>query len=132
MKRAILLASALLAATAAHAAEPKIGRVALTLPDSQEFTDEFKADAPKIVLHAELLDVPAGSKVGAAWIAAEVDGVEADYKIDAAVVDVGEDGAEEATFTLSKPDAGWPVGAYRVDIDIDDVAMESADFSIVN
>lgn len=132
MKCAVLLASALLAATAAHAAEPKIGRVALTLPDNQEFADEFEADASKIVLHAELLDVPAGSKVSAAWIAAEVDGAEADYEIDAAVVNVGEDGVEEATFTLSRPDAGWPVGSYRVDIDIDDVTMESADFTIVN
>ena len=58
--------------------------------------------------------------------------MEADFRIDAAVLNVGEEGAQEATFSLRRPDAGWPIGSYRVDLDIDDVAMESLEFSIAD
>jgi hypothetical protein len=130
MKIKAILAGAfvLLAATAAQA-DPHIGQTALALVDSNTAQDVFKPDTPKIVLHAELVDMPDGTKVAADWIAEKTDAAPANYKIDSAEI-VTTKAINEASFSMTKPDAGWPVGDYRVDLSIDGKPATSVKFTV--
>jgi hypothetical protein len=119
----------LLTVTAAYANEPGYGRLAFSAPDSKTAQDQFRPDAAKVVLHAELMDVPEGVKLGATWIAEKTSVAPPNYKIDSA--ELVAEGTNEASFSLSKPDAGWPVGDYRVDLSIDGKTVKSAHFSVV-
>jgi hypothetical protein len=130
MKTQVILAGALvlLAATAAQA-DPHFGQLATSVVDSQSGQDVFKPDTPKIVLHAEMVEMPPGTKLDADWIAEKTDAAPANYKIDTSHVLV-ETGSNEASFALSKPDAGWPVGDYRVDLFIDGKPANSVAFKV--
>jgi len=115
----------------ALAADPSIGRTALTLPDAKEVQTTFKSDAPKIILHAELLDMQQGTKVSADWIAENTNGAAPpNFKIDSAEITVKDE--DEATFSLSKPNNGWPVGDYRVDLLIDGAKAKSVAFKVAD
>jgi hypothetical protein len=130
MKARILAATfaALVAAAPAFAADTSIGRTALSLPDSTDAQTTFKTDAPKIVLHAEILDVSKGTKVGADWIAEKTGAAPPNYKIDGSELTLNDE--NEVTFSLSKPDAGWPVGAYRVDLSVNGEKAKSVKFEV--
>lgn len=124
---------ALLAATAAFAAEPHYGRIALTTEGSTAVQAVFAPDTPKIVLHVEILDMPKGTKIAADWIAVKTDVAPANYKIDSAGEQLAEDVAsDEKSFSLSKPDNGWPVGDYRIDLTIADKVAKSVPFQVAN
>lgn len=133
LKRTILAAlfAAFIAVVPALAADPSIGRAAVTLPDAKEAQTAFKSDAPQIVLHAELLDMQQGTKVSADWIAENTNGAAPpNYKIDSAEMTIKDE--DEATFSLSKPTNGWPVGDYRVDLLIDGTKAKSVTFKIAD
>ena len=49
--------------------------------------------------------------------------------IDTATV-TPETGMREASFSLSKPTAGWPTGDYRIDLSINGAASGSVPFSV--
>jgi hypothetical protein len=117
MRSPLVLAPTLfaLSAVAAHAAGDHIGRTALVVDTGTEAQQAFAPDTPKIVLHVELKDPTVGAKIEGAWIAVKTDAAPADYKIDTATVTVDND-QDEATFGLSKPNAGWPTGTYQVEI----------------
>ena len=130
MKNAIVAATALFifAAAPALASEGSIGRTAFALPDSNAAQQVFKTDAPKIVLHVELLDVPNGTTVAADWIAEKTAVVPANYKIDSA--SLTSSGQKELEFSMSRPNTGWPAGSYRVDLSIDGEAAKSVNFTV--
>lgn len=117
MRSLLVLTAALfaLSAVAAHAAGDHIGRTALVVDTGTEAQEAFASDTPKIVLHVELKDPTVGAKIEGAWIAVKAEGAPADYKIDAVTVTV-DNGQDEATFALSKPTSGWPIGTYQVEI----------------
>jgi hypothetical protein len=131
MRSTLLLGLALfaLSAGAAHAGE-HIGRTALVVgDDGTEVQTVFATDTPKIVLHVELKGAEVGAKVDAAWIAVKTDAAPANYKIDAVTVAV-DNAQDEATFSLSKPTAGWPVGTYQVELTYNGTAEKSVPFSV--
>ena len=70
----------------------------------------------------------AGSKVKAVWIAEKTKVAPPGYKIDTVVLDVGTQ--NKATFALSRPRQGWPVGDYRVELFIDDKLLNTVKFSV--
>jgi uncharacterized protein (DUF2126 family) len=129
--RSTLLALALFAVpvTAAHAAGDHIGRTALVVDEGTEAQQVFAADTPKIVLHVELKNAAAGAKVEGAWIAVKTEGAPENYKIDAATVTL-DDAQDEATFALSKPTAGWPVGSYQVNLTYEGAVEKTVPFSV--
>jgi hypothetical protein len=131
MRSTLLLGFALLAvsAGAAHAAGDHIGRTALVVDEGTEVQTIFAADTPKIVIHIELKDAVVGAKVEAAWIAVKTDAAPANYKIDAATVTL-DNALDEATFGLSKPDAGWPAGAYQVELSYGGTLEKTVPFSV--
>jgi hypothetical protein len=130
VKAKILAAvTALLIAAPALADDPSVGRTAFTLPDGTSAQTVFKPDAPKIVLHAELLNAPKGTKVSADWIAEKTGAAPPNYKIDSAEMTTSEDN-DEATLSLSKPNSGWPIGDYRVDVSINGEKAKSVNFQV--
>ncbi len=117
-------------ATAAFAGEPHFGNPVFTADaDSKLAKEEFASDTPKIFLHVQLQDVANETKLSAAWIAEKTDAAPANYKIDSTEL-TAKEGMDEATFTLSKPNAGWPAGDYRVDLSINGKVAASGNFRI--
>jgi hypothetical protein len=118
----------LLMLTAAYASEPRYGRIAFSGPDSLDAQEHFSTDAAKVVLHVELLDIPEGVKLGATWVAEKTSVAPPNFRIDTA--ETVAEGTNEASFSMTKPDAGWPVGVYRVDLSIGGATVKSARFSV--
>lgn len=104
----------------------------MTVSDSEDgdATETFAPGTPKIFVHAGLVDVAHGSKVSSDWIAEDTDGAApANYKIDSVTLDIGML-TNVVTVSLSKPNAGWPVGRYRVDLLIDGKVAGAAHFKV--
>jgi len=131
MRSSLFLTASLFAFSAvfAHAAGDHIGRTALVVDTGTEAQQVFAPDTPKIVLHVELKDPTVGAKIEGAWIAVKTDVAPANYKIDAATVTVDND-QDEATFALSKPNSGWPTGAYQVEIRYDGNLEKTVPFTV--
>jgi hypothetical protein len=120
----------LLLATAAQAAEPHFGDLVFSASaESGDAKDVFATDTPKIYLRAELEDVDQDTKVSAAWIAEKTDAAPPNYKIDSTDL-TAKSGMDVATFSLSKPNAGWPAGDYRVELSINGKPATSAHFKV--
>ena len=91
----------------------------------------FAPDTAKIFLSADLTDeVASGSKLTVSWISVDSGGVApANYKIDEASFEIGKI-ENHIDASISKPDAGWPVGTYQVQIAVDGTMKEAVDFSV--
>jgi D-serine deaminase-like pyridoxal phosphate-dependent protein len=99
--------------------------------DAKATEGTFAADTAKLFVSADLTDdVKSNSKINVAWIAVDTGGAApANFKIDESNFDAGViDNHIDAS--LSKPDQGWPVGAYKVILSVNGKSMESVDFSI--
>jgi len=104
----------------------------IVVSDSKEGdpADTFAPNTQKIFVHADLFDIAKGSKMTGTWIAVDTHGAAPpNYKIDSA--DLVADGSiNTVTFSLSKPNKGWPVGKYRVELAVDGKVVGSASFAI--
>lgn len=110
-------------------AAPRLDDIVVSDEKEGEAQTTFEVDTKKIWVYGELAEVPAGAKVRSDWIAVKVKGAPPDYKIDSAEVTV--DGKmNQFTFSLSKPNAGWPVGEYRVDLFINGKLANKARFKV--
>ena len=89
----------------------------------------FKPDTAKVHIRAKLVDVPAGAELTADWIAVKAEGAPPNYKIDSAVNRVGKD-MTQYHGSFSKPNTGWPVGEYRVELFIDGKPVKRATFKV--
>lgn len=91
----------------------------LILTDSKETKAEksvFATDTPKIYVLFTLADAPSGTPVRAVWIADQTGGAAPDnYKIDEASLNAGGN-ITAGNFSMSKPNKGWPVGKYHVEL----------------
>jgi hypothetical protein len=117
--------------SAAFAGEPRFGQTAFALESGTAAQTVFAPDAPKIVLHVQVQDIPKGAKITADWIAVKTDVAPANYKIDSATLDIDRDiASDESSFSLSRPNAGWPVGDYKVDLSINGKVAKSPTFKV--
>ncbi|MGQ0659052.1 MAG: hypothetical protein ACT4NU_13370 [Chromatiales bacterium] len=116
--------------SAVQAGELRYENVALT-DDRESGTDkhQFSPDTPKIFLLATLADVPSGTKLKSVWVAEKTTVAPPDYEIDSAELTGGGD-SNKVTFSLSRPDAGWPPGEYRVELFIDGQPAGSVRFTV--
>lgn len=120
----------LLVATAIQAGEPRYNDLKFSDTDDGDTSmTVFAADTPKIFLHAALVDVASGAKLVGTWIAEKTDAAPPDYKIDSITLTAGLL-TNVTTFSLSKPNAGWPVGDYRVELAIDGKPAGAAHFKV--
>jgi hypothetical protein len=99
--------------------------------DADETEATLPADSAAIYLSAEVTDeVGSGSKITVSWIAVDTNGVApANYKIDEASFDIGSL-ENHVNASLSKPNAGFPVGKYEAVLSVDGKVIETVDFSI--
>lgn len=96
-----------------------------------EVTTQFAADTPKIYARWQGHGLPEQAKVRAVWIAENVGEVAPpNYKVDEASV-VATSSNSSGTFTLSRPDNGWPVGDYKVEFYVDEALAETVKLKIV-
>lgn len=88
------------------------------------------ANSTAIYLSADIDDVSSGSKITVSWIAIDTNDVApANYKIDEVSFDIGSL-ENHVNSSLSKPNAGFPVGKYEAVLSVDGKVMETVDFSI--
>lgn len=127
----VVAGTALLAAPfAVLAGEPRYEDIVLT-DDKERATDKhnFSPDTPSIFLLATLADVPSGVRLKSVWIAEKTEVAPANYEIDSTEL-TGGGAMNKVTFSLSRPDAGWPPGEYRVELLIDGNPSGSARFTV--
>ncbi|GLS42102.1 hypothetical protein [Methylobacterium brachythecii] len=74
----------------------------------------FARTTPKILLALAVRAVKSGDSLTTAWIAEKTDGVPPNFTISSVQIPLG--ASPTVSSSLSKPDAGWPPGQYRVDV----------------
>lgn len=128
---AFVLAGALGAfhATKVRAGEPRFEN--LLLSDAKEGAAKkvFTANTPRVVLTARLADVPSGSKLKSVWIAEKTKVASPNYEIDKTEL-TGGGAINRVTFSLSRPNAGWPSGDYRLELFINGKPAGTVRFSV--
>lgn len=92
-------------------------------------TDTFGVNTPEIFCSMKLSNAPDETEILSEWIyvKGEAEGVE-DYTIDS--VGVTTDGTRYLYFSLPRPDAGWPVGEYLLNLYVDGKKQESVSFDV--
>jgi hypothetical protein len=117
-------------AAAPASTEPKFTDIVLTdSEDDKPPKSEFKTDTAKIWVFFGLENVKTGSKIKGVWICEKAPDIPPDFKIDEASVDIGMID-NMGNFSLSKPNNGWPVGDYRVELYVDDKKLDERKFKI--
>ena len=133
--RSMMMGAAALVAVGAaaqYAQAEGFENIVLSASEDAEATQvTFAPDTAKIFLSADLTDaVASGSKVTVSLVSVNSGGVApANYKIDEASFEIGMiDNHVDASIT--KPDAGWPIGTYQAQIAVDGTVKETVDFAV--
>jgi len=92
-------------------------------------TDTFAVNTPEIFCSVKLSNAPDDTEVGSEWVyvKGEVQGV-TDYVIDTLVLPA--DGTQFLQFSLPRPDGGWPIGEYQLNLYIDGKEAVSLPFTV--
>jgi hypothetical protein len=129
MKRLLALLTSLFVLASAYAGDVKVEAVIAVDGDTKPATS-FASDTPKLYAFFRSKGTEKGDKLRAVWIAEDVgDAAPANTKIDEVTVTGTKDDFEGA-FSLSKPDKGWPVGKYKVEIYDEDDLVTTVKFTI--
>lgn len=122
---------AVFVSTAVLAGEPRYENLVLSdSKDSAKPKNSFTPNTPKIFLTTAFADAPSGSKLKAVWIAEKTQAAPPNYRIDATTLTAGAK-MNKATFSLSRPNAGWPQGDYRLELFINDKLVNTVRFKVV-
>jgi len=121
----------LIFASLANAADPEM-KITLAKDETGGApTTTFGPDAKAIVALFKGENLHVGDKLRGVWIVEDVgEAAPAGSKIDEKTVDAPGESAT-GNFTLSKPDKGWPVGKYKLDVYVNDKLVTTEKFSIV-
>ena len=131
MRGAVAGLASLLMTTVVWAGEPRYEKPVLSDSKGGAAKNKFSKDTPQLFLESGVVDVPNGAKLGSAWIAEKPQVAPPNYRIDSKEMKKGPM-ENRVWFSLSRPNKGWPVGDYRVDLFINDKAAGSVKFSVVN
>jgi hypothetical protein len=118
------------AAPSASPAEKKLLHAALAKELTAEPTTSFTPDLKRIFCRWQGEALHKGDKIRCVWIAEDVGEVAPpNYKVDE--TDATANGPEAfGTFTLSRPNKGWPLGKYRVELYAGDQLADTLKFTI--
>lgn len=99
------------------ASQPRIASAYLAEQKDGKRVSAFKPDSQFVYVMFTLADAPKGTLVRCLWFAEKVDVVPPDYKLYEAQVRMGGGGADNhGNCWISRPNNGWPVGRYRVEL----------------
>jgi hypothetical protein len=134
LRRTVLTAVAasalgILFASSVQAADPHYGEVVVSDSKGGDEKAVFAPTTLKIYVTAEIADLTKGTKLTGKWIAEKTQVASPDYVIDTADL-TPTPMMNVATFSLSKPNQGWPEGDYRVELLINDKLAETAHFKV--
>ena len=92
-------------------------------------TDTFGLNTPEIFCSVKLSNAPEDTEVASEWVyvKGEAEGV-TDYVIDTRALTA--DGTVYMWFSYPRPDGGWPVGEYRLNLYIDGKEAVSLPFTV--
>ena len=129
MKRLFAILASIFVFTSANAGDVKVESIIAVDGDTKPATS-FASDTPKLYAFFRSKGTEKGDKLRGVWIAENVgDAAPANTKIDEATVTAEEENFHGA-FSLSKPDKGWPVGSYKVEIYDEDELVTTVKFTI--
>jgi hypothetical protein len=130
MKRIFgLLIGVMSCAAFAHAGDVTVEAIMTTSPDGKE-TTTFTPDTPKLFAMFKTKGASDGDKIRAVWIADDVgDAAPKGTKINENALKAEGD-TEDGVFSLPKPNNGWPVGKYHLEIYVNDELATKLDFTI--
>jgi hypothetical protein len=95
-------------------------------------TDVFSPTVAKLHAFFRSTGTEKGDRLRGVWIAEDVgSAAPANTKIDEATITADQEDFYGA-FSLTKPDKGWPVGKYKVEIYLNDELVTTVKFSIVD
>jgi len=115
--------------TEASAASPRYSDLVLSDAEGGPAKAVFEPNTAKIHLRAKLVDMPNGTVLKSEWIAEKTKVAPPNYRIDATELKVGSL-TNIAKFSMSRPNAGWPEGDYRVDLLIDGKPATQVKFKV--
>lgn len=92
-------------------------------------TTEFRADSPKIVCVFKVEGASIGTTTKGVWIAEDV-GAKAPKNYKIAEKSLALPFLNRGSFSLTKPDKGWPVGSYRLDIYLGGTLAKTVKFTV--
>ena len=94
-------------------------------------TTQFAPDTPKIYCAWKVEGAKAGTAVRGVWIATDVGKVAPpNFKIDEATFRPPVGAPTVGEFALSKPNRGFPVGKYRLEIYLGDALVKTVPFTV--
>ena len=132
---ALVLAVSFLAAISAAAQKTGARIDTAITSDSRETMAErtvFPPTQGKVYVFYMMVDATRGQKVRAIWIAEKADGMPPNKSF-SEVETSSAGGTYWGSFSYPKPkDGPWPIGAYRVEIQVDGVVAANAKFKIQN
>ena len=95
-----------------------------------KFQTEFKQDTPIVYVQWHGRGLREHAAIRALFIAENVADVSANSQVDE--METSATAANSGgTFTLSRPEEGWAIGDYRVELYLDDALAETVKFKIV-
>ena len=127
MKRLLtIVLLSLISALQLPAADDVTVEAVMAKDKDSEPTETFAVDVPKVYAFFKSKGTKKGDKIRAVFIAEDVgDAAPEETKIDEVAITAKNDD-ESGSFSLSKPDKGWPKGEYRVDIYVGDSTEPAA------
>jgi len=89
----------------------------------------FSPTTGKVHVVITLADVPAGTPVKAVWIAENVEGIQANKQFADSELKMG-GAVNQGDFYVTRPEKGWPVGVYRVELYLAGQLAHTANFRV--
>ncbi len=96
---------------------------------SKKPRETFGTDSPEVIVAFNLENVPEGAEAKSSWVAEKCVGAPENYEIDSVTLRTGL-ASNSGSFSLSRPDKGWPKGQYRVDLFLEGKKSASARFRV--
>ena len=113
------------------AGQPRIAGAYLAEQKDGKRVSAFTPKSPYIYVLFTLADAPRGTLVRCLWFAEKVAVVPPDYKLYEAEVRMGGGGVNnKGNCWISRPDNGWPVGLYRVELHVAQKKDRSLRFNV--
>jgi hypothetical protein len=111
--------------------QPRIASAYLAEQKDGKRVSAFKPDSQFVYVMFTLADAPRGTLVRCLWFAEKVEVVPPDYKLYEAEVRMGGGGVNnKGNCWISRPNNGWPVGRYRVELHIAERKGRSLRFNV--